>query len=55
MFLQFDLPEELILDLAAGIKARDDAETKKREDKIIRQEIRYLTREVPYSSIAKRN
>jgi hypothetical protein len=55
MFLQFDLPEELILDLAAIIQERDEAAIKACEDKVVQQEIRYLTREVPYSSVAKRN
>jgi hypothetical protein len=55
MQFMFELPEELILDLAESIRLRDKDTAKEQEDKIIRREIRYLTREVSCSSVYKRN
>jgi hypothetical protein len=51
----FNIPDEELLNLAENIRLREEAKIKVQEDKVIKQEIAYMTREVPVSSICKRN
>jgi hypothetical protein len=51
----FNIPDEDLLNLAENIRLREEAKIKVQEDKVIKQEIAYMTREVPVSSICKRN